>query len=109
MRHWKRILIKIGLPVSVILKLERLHEIKCFHAGGPSKWWIKEAYEKGKIDRQVVLAADSKISPFVEFTSQRYEFEQNIKKLLWKIGYYSFINPSWGKLEKEQQVKVVES
>jgi hypothetical protein len=105
MRHWKRVLIKSGFPVSGILKMEKLHEIKCFHATGPSKWWIKEAYEGGKMEQQVVLDANSKITPFVEFTQKQYEFEQNIKKFLWKIGYYSFINPSWGKLEREQQVK----
>ncbi len=98
--HWKRVLIKSGFPMTRLLQMENLRQAKCFHATGPCKWWIKEASEKGMFKSGNTLDQPSKIFSLVEFTSRRYELEQNIKSFLRKIGYYSFIDPQWTKLEQ---------
>lgn len=101
--HWKRILIKSGFPMTRVLQMENLREAKCLHATGPCKWWIKEASEKGMLKGGNTLDQPCNILPLVEFTPGRYKLEQDLKGFLRKIGYYSFIDPSWGKLEQSRR------
>jgi hypothetical protein len=91
--HVKRILIKLGTPGSRLLQRENLKDAKCFHACGMSKWWVKEACEAGLLKSSSTLNQPSQPQPFIELTRQAYDLEQNLKGLLWKIGYYSLINP----------------
>jgi hypothetical protein len=102
--HWKRVLIKRGFSITRLLEMENMKQVKCFHATGPCKWWLKEALESGRLNGGKTLDKPSKLSALTEFTPGRYQLEQNIKDLLRKIGYYSLINPAWGELEKSRRI-----
>lgn len=85
----KRILIKLGIPGTQILKLDNLGAAKCFHACGVSKWWVKEACDKGVLTGiNNDLSQPSRVTPFVEYTRDQYESEQRFKGWLRKLGYY---------------------
>jgi hypothetical protein len=96
--HWKRILIKRGFPLTRLLQMENLSQIKCLHATGPCKWWVKEAYEAGLLTSNNRFDKTLKIKPFEELTPRWYQLERDVKGLLKKMGYYSFINPKWDSL-----------
>ncbi|GEM_PF-1044052 len=102
--HWKRVLIKGGFSITRILVMENMKQVKCFHATGPCKWWLKEACESGQLKGGNRLDRPSRTFPLTEFTPGRYQLEQSIKDFLGKIGYYSFINPAWDELEKPRRV-----
>ncbi|MTF39139.1 hypothetical protein VKI22_14320 [Cyanobacterium aponinum UTEX 3221] len=91
--HWKRVLIKTGMSGTKMLSMENLNSVKCFHACGMSKWWVKEAVEQKLLQKEKLVTTTLPTIPFTEFTLKRYKLEQNIKDFLWKIGYYSLINP----------------
>lgn len=91
--HWKRVLLKVGVSGIDVLQRENFDAVKCFHACGMAKWWVKDASQTGLFDRNHRLNQPSEPIPFVEFTPQRYKTEQQLKGVLRKVGYYSLINP----------------
>lgn len=93
--QWKRVLLKCGVPGIRILQMEDFGSVKCFHAGGISKMWLKEACECGVFESNNTLDQSSTPVPFIEFTLQRYKMEQRLKTILRKTGYHKLINPSY--------------
>jgi hypothetical protein len=88
----KRILLKLRTPGAQLLRLERVANVKCFHAGGVAKQWIAEAHAAGILagDGRQFLEA-TRTLPFVELPPSRYEAEQALKEMLRRVGYYRAI------------------
>lgn len=94
--HLKRLMLKLGMSGRQILKMEDLASAKCFHAGGPAKWWIADAYESGMLDFNHRLDQVSEPIPRVELTPQMYRRERLIKDWVAKLGYYTLFKPNEG-------------
>lgn len=92
----KRVLLKLGVPGTQILKMDDLTSVKCFHAGGPAKWWIKEAYETGLLDFCNRLDQPSEPIPVTELTRSMFDREQFVKGLVRKLGYYAIFKDDGG-------------
>jgi hypothetical protein len=90
----KRILLKLGLPDVSILRSEPFAEIKCFHAGGEAKWWIRGAAEAGMLERNGELLEPCRIQPLTELTPTAFKWEQRIKGIVRNLGYYSILGKS---------------
>jgi hypothetical protein len=99
-KHWlcwhrtqfKRLLLKLGVKVSRILKMEDFSEIKCFHAGGEAKWWLaNDAYLLQSADHQKPITTLAGFKPFVELRPSEYRSLQRSKAWLRKLGYYSVL------------------
>ncbi len=99
-RYWRcwrssqlsRVLIKLDVSGTTLLRSEPFSSIKCFHAGGPAKSWLAEAKLKGILDTQRTVVAPGKIRPFVEIRPSSYEREQRLKQVLATLGYYNLIS-----------------
>jgi hypothetical protein len=89
-----RILRKMGASGVRILRSEPWNDIKCFHAGGEAKWWIKEAREKGLMNSQKGLNKPGRLLPFVELTPSYYARELALKRVIQALGYYQIFRPA---------------
>jgi hypothetical protein len=89
-----RLLGKLGVSGSTLLRNDPFSSIKCFHAGGPAKSWLAEAKLKGILDTGNTVTAPGRVLPFVEITPRSYEREQRIKQVLAMLGYYSLFSTS---------------
>ena len=87
-----RVLGKLGVTGSRLLRNEPFRSIKCFHAGGQAKSWLAEAKGMGMLDNGRTVIAPGKVRPFVEITPQAYEREQRMKQVLATLGYYSLFS-----------------
>lgn len=85
----KRVLRRLNIRGSSILKAEPWAAIKCFHGGGEAKWWIPDAVEAGFFSEQTLQTAPSRPTPFVELLPSDYDREQSLKRVLRGLGYYS--------------------
>jgi len=85
---------KLGMNGSRLLRREPFPTIKCFHAGGQAKNWLAESKREGFLDTDNSVAIPGKIHPFVEISRKAYEREQNMKKWLATLGYYSLFPTS---------------
>jgi len=90
-----RLLGKLGVTGSSLLRSEPFSSIKCFHAGGPAKSWLAEAKLKGILDTGKSVTTPGRIRPFVEITPKAYEREQRIKQVLASFGYYALFSTSY--------------
>ncbi|MFC5861896.1 hypothetical protein ACFPT7_06295 [Acidicapsa dinghuensis] len=84
----KRIMRKLGVGGLQILKSEDWASMKCFHAGGEAKNWLKEARENGLLETGSVQNKPGPIVPFIELTPEHYAREMAFKRLLQSLGYY---------------------
>jgi len=90
-RQWKRVALKLGVPGLSLLKAEDLSKVKCFHASGIAKWWVKEACERNLFPAPRSVVESSVPKPFEELTLREYESDQRIKRIARKLGYYSLM------------------
>lgn len=90
----KRLRRKLGVSGSSILASEPWSQMKCFHAGGEAKWWLKHAEHTGVIQNGSIQLEPSNNLPFVELTSRHYEREQSAKRLIAGLGYYRVFGAS---------------
>jgi hypothetical protein len=88
----KRLLRKLGVSGSTILRQEPFAKIKCFHGGGEAKWWLSDAGKLGYLDGDGLLLGESGQSSFTELTPKDFERLQLIRRWAKKVGYYSFFS-----------------
>jgi len=84
----KRILRKLGHDGVLLLRPEPWSEMKCFHAGGEAKDWLVDLSAERASSPAVEQFQPSRLIPFVELTSNRYESEQAARSLIAGLGYY---------------------
>lgn len=89
--QWKRVALKLGVSGVRLLKLEDLSRVKCFHASGVAKWWVREASERNIFLAPRSLPASSGFAPFEELTPREYESDQRFKRVARSLGYYALI------------------
>ena len=87
--QYKRILVKLGVPGATILNSEQFSGVKCFHAGGEAKWWLRSAQARGILDCGQDVTDQSVVKPYQELTPSKYFGLQRNRQLLRKFGYYS--------------------
>lgn len=89
-RHsqWKRAALKVGVSGQSLLAREDFADMKCFHGGGPAKWWIPEYVETNRMPAPKELAAQARFPAFDELTVKDYEATQRLKRVARKLGYY---------------------
>lgn len=87
--QYKRLLRRMGVSGSSILKNERFAEIKCFHAGGEAKWWLSEAYRLGYVERNGSNLGQSNSLPFTVLKPRTFAHLQRSRRWLRRAGYYS--------------------
>ena len=86
--QWKRIAIKVGVSGPSVLGVEKFASMKCFHGGGPAKWWIPGFLEAKRMPAARELQTQSRFQGFEELTLRSYESSQRVKRLARKLGYY---------------------
>jgi hypothetical protein len=87
--QWKRVALKLGVTGLRLLKSEDLLRVKCYHASGVAKWWVKEACERAVFAAPRTITASSPPMPFEELTLHEYEADQRVKRLARRLGYYA--------------------
>ncbi len=90
----RRILRKLGISGPRILAAEPWSRMKCFHAGGEAKWWLREYTASHPRNNPEPVTGPTPLRPFVELTRDRYEREQQAKATLARLGYYRLFNAS---------------
>jgi len=93
-RQWKRVALKLGVSGLRMLKAENLADVKCFHASGIAKWWVKDACERDLFPAPKQIVERSAPRPYEELTSVAYESDQRIKRIARRLGYYSLMKPA---------------
>jgi hypothetical protein len=83
-----RVMNKLGVSGQRILKSEPWATIKCFHAGGPAKWWLHEARKSGMLDSVAEHSQPGRVIPYVELTPAHFARERALKRVLRTLGYY---------------------
>jgi hypothetical protein len=83
-----RVMLRLGANGPRILKSEPWSNLKCFHAGGEAKWWLREAREAGMLDGMADHRRPGRTIPFVELTPATYARERALKRVLRALGYY---------------------
>jgi hypothetical protein len=87
--QWVRLLRKLGVPGSRLLRHQPFSTIKCFHAGGEAKHWLEATCRRGWLHSESVLDSPGVVLPFVELTFRDHHRQQALKSWLKKLGYYS--------------------
>jgi hypothetical protein len=90
-RQWKRIALKLGVPGRTLLKGEQLGNVKCFHASGVAKWFVKDACERNLFAAPRAIANSSTTAGYVELTMRDYLADQRVKRLVRRLGYYKIM------------------
>ena len=90
-RQWKRFALKLGVPGVVLLKGERLDRVKCYHASGVAKWFVKEACDRNFFAAPTSISHPSSTRAYVELTQREYLADQRVKRLVRRLGYYKFM------------------
>ena len=88
-RQWKRVLLKMRISGTRMLAMENIRHVKCFHASGIAKWWVKDACEKNLFPKPQDVTQSLPIRPFEDMPLAVYERDQWIKGLARKLGYYA--------------------
>jgi hypothetical protein len=91
-RQWKRVALKLGVSGVTLLKGERLGRVKCFHASGIAKWFVKEACENNHFAAPVTISQISSPRDYVELTRRDYLADQRMKRLIRRLGYYKIMS-----------------
>lgn len=89
-RHsqWKRAAMKVGVSGQTLLGTENFGTMKCFHGGGPAKWWIPGFLDAQRMPAARELPAQVSFDRFEELTQDDYESTQRLKRVARKLGYY---------------------
>jgi len=86
--QWKRVARKLGMSGPKLLRHEDFNAMKCFHGGGPAKWWLNdylaEVGERPTLDR----TAHGPLHPFEELTAETYYRGEHRKDVARRLGYY---------------------
>lgn len=90
-RQWKRLLLKIGVSGTHMLAMENIKNVKCFHASGIAKWWVKDACEKNLFPQPQEISNSLLIRPFDDMPLNTYKKDQWIKNIVRKLGYYAIM------------------
>ena len=93
-RQWKRVLLKLGMPGTRMLALESLSTVKCFHASGIAKWWVKDATDQHRFPPPRSIVESLPIQPFEDMPLATYQRDQSIKDWARKLGYYKIMKRS---------------
>jgi hypothetical protein len=91
-RQWKRIALKLGVSGITLLKNEHLREVKCFHASGVAKWFVKEACERNLFAPPRTILDGSSPRDYVELTKDEYLADQRVKRFARRLGYYKIMS-----------------
>ncbi len=81
----KRLRRKLGASGARILASEPWGELKCFHAGGEAKWWLRET---NTVATPGFDAGTARIIPAVELKPAVYARELALKRWVRRLGYY---------------------
>ena len=87
--QWKRLALKVKIPGARLLAHENFADMKCFHGGGPAKWWIPGFIQQGSMPKPRVLDEHAAPKPFEELTREAYLAGQRWKSLARRLGYYA--------------------
>ncbi|RFO98000.1 hypothetical protein DIC66_04550 [Rhodoferax lacus] len=90
-RQWKRLLLKLGVSGTRMLAMENIKSVKCFHASGIAKWWVKSACERNLFPAPKEVSNALSIRSFIDMPLAIYEHDQRIKNLARKLGYYAIM------------------
>jgi hypothetical protein len=93
-RQWKRIALKLGVSGVTLLKGEQLGKVKCFHASGVAKWFVKDACERNLFAPPVIISNSSTTESYVELTKREYLADQRVKRFARRLGYYKIMSAS---------------
>ncbi|HEX7639796.1 MAG TPA: hypothetical protein VF457_15475 [Burkholderiaceae bacterium] len=86
--QWKRVALKLGSSGVRVLGSEDFGQMKCFHGGGPAKWWIPDFIDAGCMPAPKILDAHVAPRPFEELTRDAYLAGQRWKDIARRLGYY---------------------
>lgn len=86
--QWKRLALKLGMRGSSLLRHENFADMKCFHGGGPAKWWIPDFIAGGHMPAPRTIDDHVTPPPFEELSHEQYLAGQRWKALARKLGYY---------------------
>jgi hypothetical protein len=89
--QWKRIALKLGLSGVTVLRSDDFSKMKCFHGGGPAKWWIPGFIDAGHMPAPGTVDAHVPPQPFVPLTRDAYLAGQRWKSLARRLGYYRLV------------------
>ena len=89
--HLKRLLKRLGVPGTQLLRADPFGSIKCFHGGGPAKWWVPTYQNLGRIPAPHPITESAAIRPFVSLTLSQYEHSQRLKRIARKLGYHRLL------------------
>ena len=82
----KRLAVAVHAPGHLMLRLEPLHNLKCIHVSGRSKWWVIDAVKSGALKPfGNTLTQATEVVPYIEMTKDWYSNEQMRKAMLKKI------------------------
>lgn len=93
-RQWKRVARKLGTPGVKQLQQEDFSQVKCFHAGGVAKWWVKEACEQNLFPAPKRVDRLSQGPAFEALSPSTYKLDQGIKRVARSLGYYALFKPA---------------
>jgi hypothetical protein len=93
-RQWKRVALKLGVSGVTLLKGEKLSQVKCYHASGVAKWFVKDAVERNLFAAPRTISDRSHASSYVELTMRDYLADQRMKRFARKLGYYKLLSAS---------------
>jgi hypothetical protein len=84
----KRIMTKVGVSGMRILNSEPWGSVKCFHAGGESKWWLESVRKTKLMDCDYEHTYPGRVIPYVELTPAEFYRDRVFKRALGALGYY---------------------
>jgi hypothetical protein len=84
----RRVMAKAGVSGLHILKSEPFASVKCFHAGGESKWWLESVRKAGLLNSNAEHIRPGRIIPFVELKPAEFSRDWKFKQVLRALGYY---------------------
>jgi hypothetical protein len=86
--QWKRAALKFGISGVALLRNERFGDMKCFHGGGPAKWWIPGFIKGGFMPAPRIIDSEVAPAPFDDLSKSAYMSGQRWKGLARRLGYY---------------------
>ena len=91
--QWKRVLLRLRARGRWLLQFEQFNQMKCFHAGGVAKWWLREAADRGCFQSPREIVESVLPRPFEELTEAAYQANQRLKRLARYLGYNMLLKP----------------
>ncbi|MFZ6765171.1 hypothetical protein [Pseudoroseomonas sp. WGS1072] len=75
----KRLLMIAGIQGALMLRLEKINAMKCFHASSGAKDWLVEGYRRGLLQGNMQQLEPSPVEPYIELTQQAYQKGERLK------------------------------